>query len=196
MQHTAFRMRGLFRRRLRGIVKDPGMLTNVSKTIFKGPCVLASGDRQYVRFKEGTAAFGLEVSFTPTGDILVKPDGPVAPEDCDPWNCPILFDPCDRNGLRLSGAESQSPERIHQHSSGLETLAPSTSAKSHSPDSTSGSPTTPASPLSSILHTHPKSPEASSFFVRARDINNDSSLDKPAYDAKAEPGSDSDCELD
>lgn len=87
------------------------MLTHVSKTPFVGACVLARGDGQYVKFKEGTElASGMEVSFAKTGVILVKPDGPLFPEDCDPWKCPTHFDSCDRNGLRLAGTVSQSPE--------------------------------------------------------------------------------------
>jgi len=170
-------------------------LTHVIKP-YDGTCVLASGNGQYVRFGEDTAASGIALSFTRTGDILVKPDGPVAPVDCDPWNCPTLFDHCDEKGLLLSGAESQSPVECNQHSPGLEPPPPSTSTRSHSPDSTTGSPTAPSSPLSSILHTHPKFPESSSFSVQARNSNHDSSLDEPAHDAKAEPGFDSDRKLD
>ena len=172
------------------------MLTNVSETTFGGPCVFAWGDRQYFKFKEGRGlASGIAVSFTPTGDILVKPDGPVAPEDCDPRNCPF-FVRCDRKGLRLSRAESQSPDGSHQHSPGFETPTPSISMISPSPNSTPGSPTAPSSPPSLISHLLPKFPNASRFFVRASDVPSGSSSCRSAHEPKAEPGFGSDCELD
>jgi hypothetical protein len=161
------------------------MPSHVSKTTFDGPCVLARGDGQYVKFKEGTnLASGMEVSFTQTGVVLVKPDGPVLPEACDPWNCPEFFDRCEKNGLRLSGSEP------------LESLTPSTSVISHPPDSTSGSPTASSSLPFALSRLLPKWAGGSSFFVQASNINNDSSLGRSAQHFKVDPGSDFDHELD